>query len=245
MKKRLLSLALCLVLVVGLFSGLTVNASAGIIEDFEAKKKEIIEKLITEKIEQLKEEFEIPDLDTDAILSSFATAATSGDFGENNCLHWEVKGSLRDGKTLTISGTGAMPDFDFPNGNLAPWWNYEALGMLRIVGTKPKIDLDGNLTKVVIKDGVTNVSNYALFFLPAATQVTLPESVTSIGRYGIALCAKLKGISLPRAVTAIGDFGLAGNSFTAVTLPDGLHRADGYEDTRHRDERRPQCLHRL
>ena len=222
MKKRLLSLALCLVLVVGLFSGLTVNASAGIFEDIEAKKKEIIEKLITEKIEQLKEEFEIPNLDTDAIISSFGAAATSGDFGENNCLHWEVKGSLLDGKTLTISGTGAMPDFDFPKGNLAPWWNYEALGMLRIVGTKPKIDLDGNLTKVVIKDGVTNVSNYALFFLPAATQITLPESVTSIGRYGIALCSKLNGISLPRAMTAIGDFGLAGNSFTAVSLPDGL-----------------------
>lgn len=222
MKKRLLSLALCLVLVVGLFSGLTVNASAGIFEDFEAKKKEIIEKLITEKIEQLKEEFEIPDLDMDAILSSFGAAATSGDFGENNCLHWEVKGSLLDGKTLTISGTGAMPDFDFPNGNLAPWWNYEALGMLRIVGTKPKIDLDGNLTKVVIKDGVTNVGDYALFCLPAATQITLPDSVTSIGRYGIALCSKLNGISLPKAVTAIGDFGLAGNSFTAVSLPDGL-----------------------
>lgn len=222
MKKRLLSLALCLVLVVGLFSGLTVNASAGIIEDFEAKKKEIIEKLITEKIEQLKEEFEIPDLDTDAILSSFATAATSGDFGENNCLHWEVKGSLRDGKTLTISGTGVMPDFNFPEGNLAPWWNYEALGMLRIVGTKPKIDLDGNLTKVVIKDGVTNVSNYALFFLPAATQVTLPDSVTSIGRYGIALCSKLTGMSIPKSVTEIGDFGLAGDGLTAITLPDGL-----------------------
>ena len=186
------------------------------------KKKEIIEKLITEKIEQLKEEFEIPDLDTDAILSSFATAATSGDFGENNCLHWEVKGSLRDGKTLTISGTGVMPDFNFPEGNLAPWWNYEALGMLRIVGTKPKIDLDGNLTKVVIKDGVTNVSNYALFFLPAATQVTLPDSVTSIGRYGIALCSKLTGMSIPKGVTEIGDFGLAGDGLTAITLPDGL-----------------------
>ena len=219
MKKRLLSLALCLVLVVGLFSGLTVNASAGIFEDFEAKKKEIIEKLITEKIEQLKEEFEIPDLDMDAILSSFGAAATSGDFGENNCLHWEVSTGGFGGKTLTISGTGAMPDFDFPNGNLAPWWNYEALGMLTSFGN---IKLEGELKKVVIKDGVTNVSNYALFFLPAATQITLPESVTSIGRYGIALCSKLNGISLPRAVTAIGDFGLAGNSFTAVSLPDGL-----------------------
>ena len=227
MKKRLLSLALCLVLVVGLFSGLTVNASAGIFEDIEAKKKEIIEKLITEKIEQFKEEFEIPDLDTDAILSSFATAATSGDFGENNCLHWEVKDSLLDGKTLTISGTGAMPDFDFPNGNLAPWWNYKALGMIKagIGGLNLngiKIDPIGDLKKIVIQDGVTNVSNYALFFLPAATQITLPESVTSIGRYGIALCSKLTGMSIPKGVTEIGDFGLAGDGLTAITLPDGL-----------------------
>lgn len=219
MKKRLLSLALCLVLVVGLFSGLTVNASAGIFEDIEAKKKEIIEKLITEKIEQFKEEFEIPDLDMDAILSSFGAAATSGDFGENNCLHWEVSTGVLSGKTLTISGTGAMPDFNFPEGNLAPWWNYEALGMLTSFGN---FKLEGELKKVVIKDGVTNVSNYALFFLPAATQITLPESVTSIGRYGIALCAKLKGISLPKAVTGIGDFGLAGNNFTSISLPDGL-----------------------
>ena len=216
MKKRLLSLALCLVLVVGLFSGLTVNASASKIDDL---KKQIAEKLIKEKIEQFKEEFEIPDLDMDAILSSFGTAATSGDFGENNCLHWEVSTGGLGGKTLTISGTGAMPDFDFPNGNLAPWWNYEALGMLTSFGN---FKLEGELKKVVIKDGVTNVSNYALFFLPAATQITLPESVTSIGRYGIALCSKLTGMSIPKAVTEIGDFGLAGNSFTAVSLPDGL-----------------------
>ena len=216
MKKRLLSLALCLVLVVGLFSGLTVNASAGKIDDL---KKEIAEKLIKEKIEQLKEEFEIPDLDMDAILSSFGAAATSGDFGVNNCLHWEVSTGVLGGKTLTISGTGAMPDFDFPNGNLAPWWNYEALGMLTSFGS---FKLEGELKKVVIKDGVTNVSNYALFFLPAATQITLPESVTSIGRYGIGLCSKLTGMSIPKAVTAIGDFGLAGSSFTAITLPDGL-----------------------
>ena len=219
MKKRLLSLALCLVLVVGLFSGLTVNASAGKIDDLKAWKKKIAEKIIKEKIEQLKEEFEIPDLDTDAILSSFATAATSGDFGENNCLHWEVTSTLTS-KTLTITGTGVMPDFDFPNGNLAPWWNYEALGMNAI--SEIDFDIKGNLKRVIIGDGVTNVGDYALFCLPAATQITLPESVTSIGRYGIALCSKLNGISLPRAVTAIGDFGLAGNSFTAVSLPDGL-----------------------
>ena len=216
MKKRVLSLALCLVLVVGLFSGLTVNASAGRLDDL---KKEIAEKLIKEKIEKIKEELEIPDLDTEAIISSFTTAATEGDFGVNNCLHWEVSTGVLGGKTLTISGTGAMPDFDFPNGNLAPWWNYEALGMLTSFGN---FKLEGELKKVVIKDGVTNVSDYALFFLPAATQVTLPDSVTSIGRYGIAMCSKLTGLSIPKGVTGIGDFGLAGNGLTAVTLPDGL-----------------------
>jgi len=215
MKKRVLSLALCLVLVVGLFSGLTVNASASRLDDL---KKEIAEKIIKEKIEQLKEEFEIPDLDTEAIISSFTTAATEGDFGVNNCLHWKVTSTFTS-KTLTITGSGAMPDFDFPNGNLAPWWNYEALGMLTSFGN---FKLEGELKKVVIKDGVTNVSNYALFFLPAATQVTLPESVTSIGRYGIAMCSKLTGLSIPKGVTGIGDFGLAGNGLTAVTLPDGL-----------------------
>ena len=219
MKKRVLSLALCLVLVVGLFSGLTVNASAGIFEDFEAKKKEIAEKIIKEKIKQLKEEFEIPDLDTDAIISSFTTAATSGDFGVNNCLHWKVTSTFTS-KTLTITGTGAMPDFDFPKGNLAPWWNYEALGMNAI--SEIDFDIKGNLKRVIIGDGVTNVGSYALFFLPAATQVTLPESVTRIGRYGIAMCSKLTGMSIPKGVTEIGDFGLAGNGLTAVTLPDGL-----------------------
>ena len=216
MKKRVLSLALCLVLVVGLFSGLTVNASASRLDDL---KKEIAEKLIKEKIEQLKEELEIPDLDTETIISSFTTAATEGDFGVNNCLHWKVTSTFTS-KTLTITGSGAMPDFDFPNGNLAPWWNYEALGMNAL--SEIDFDIKGNLKRVIIGDGVTNVGDYALFFLPAATQVTLPESVTSIGRYGIAMCSKLTGLSIPKSVTGIGDFGLAGNGLTAVTLPDGL-----------------------
>ena len=216
MKKRVLSLALCLVLVVGLFSGLTVNASASRLDDLN---KEIAEKLIKEKIEQLKEEFEIPDLDTEAIISSFTTAATEGDFGVNNCLHWKVTSTFTS-KTLTITGSGAMPDFDFPNGSLAPWWNYEALGMNAL--SEIDFDIKGKLKTVIIGEGVTNVSNYALFFLPAATQVTLPESVTHIGRYGIAMCSKLTGMSIPKGVTGIGDFGLAGNGLTAVTLPDGL-----------------------
>ena len=44
-----------------------------------------------------------------------------------------------------------MPDFDFPKGNLAPWWNYKALGMIKAgIGgfnlDRIKIDPIGNLT---------------------------------------------------------------------------------------------------
>lgn len=219
MKKRVLSLALCLVLVVGLFSGLTVNASAGRLDDL---KKEIAEKLIKEKIEQLKEEFEIPDLDTDAILSSFATAATSGDFGENSCLHWEVSTGVLSGKTLTISGTGAMPDFDFPNGNLAPWWNYEALGMLTSFGN---FKLEGELKKVVIKDGVTNVSDYALFFLPAATQVTF------LYRYTVKYAPEFTGNAAP--ISAFPDAGSVANwAYAAMSwaVGNGLIKGNAHDN---------------
>ena len=218
MKKRMLSLALCLVLVVGLFSGLTVNASAGIFEDFEAKKKEIAEKIIKEKIKQLKEEFEIPDLDTDAIISSFTTAATSGDFGVNNCLHWKVTSTFTS-KTLTITGTGAMPDFDFPNGNLAPWWNYEALGMNAI--SEIDFDIKGNLKRVIIGDGVTNVGDYALFCLPAATQVTLPAAITAVPGKCFADCTKLLNVKYAGTVTAIGDLAFEScKSLVTAPIPE-------------------------
>lgn len=207
MKKRVLSLALCLVLVVGLFSGLTVNASASRLDDL---KKEIAEKLIKEKIEQLKEEFEIPDLDTDAIISSFTTAATSGDFGENNCLHWEVSTGVFSGKTLTISGTGAMPNFDFPHGNLAPWWNYEALGMLTSFGN---FKLEGELKKVVIKDGVTNT--------------TLPAAITAVPGKCFADCTKLLNVKYAGTVTAIGDLAFEScKALTAAPIPETVTTID-------------------
>ena len=220
MKKRVLSLALCLVLVVGLFSGLTVNASAGIFEDFEAKKKEIAEKIIKEKIKQLKEEFEIPDLDTDAIISSFTTAATSGDFGENNCLHWKVTSTFTS-KTLTITGTGAMPDFDFPKGNLAPWWNYEALGMNAI--SEIDFDIKGNLKRVIIGDGVTNVPGKCFADCTKLLNVKYAGTVTAIGERAFEGCKSLTAAPIPATVTELGASAFTGcTALTDVTLPAGV-----------------------
>ena len=223
MKKRMLSLALCLVLVVGLFSGLTVNASASRLDDL---KKEIAERLIKEKIEQLKEEFEIPDLDTDAIISSFTTAATSGDFGENSCLHWEVSTGVLSGKTLTISGTGAMPDFDFPNGNLAPWWNYEALGMLTSFGT---FKLEGELKKVVIKDGAHTWDN--------GTVTTEPtETTPGVRTFTCAVCGATRTETIP--ATGAHDYQFTKNvAPTCTTEGYDLYTCSGCGATEKRNSK--------
>lgn len=202
MKKRLLSLALCLVLVVGLFSGLTVNASAGRIDDL---KKEIAEKLIKEKIEQFKEEFEIPDLDMDAILSSFGTAATSGDFGENNCLHWEVSTGVLSGMTLPAAIT-AVPDKCFNDCTKLLTVDYKgevtAIGERAFEGCK-------SLTKAPIPETVTELGASAFNGCVALTDVTLPGGVTAIPDACFQGCTALADMKLPATVTSVGH-----NAFT-------------------------------
>ena len=39
----------------------------------------------------------------------------------------------------------------------------------------------GKINKVVIKDGVTNIGDFAFYYCSSLTSVTIPNSVTSIG----------------------------------------------------------------
>ena len=56
--------------------------------------------------------------------------------------------------TLTISGTGDMPDYEIHD-NKAPWWIYQ-----------------DKIEKVVIKDGVTNIGSYAFYYCENLTSIT-------------------------------------------------------------------------
>ena len=113
-------------------------------------------------------------------LATLSAHAQSGDFGENNALHWE----LVDG-TLTISGTGEMDNYS-SNHDSQPWDDYYE-----------------QITEVVIENGVTSIGNYAFSPLYYLSSVTIPESVTSIGGHAFS-GSSLTSVTIPENVTSIG-----------------------------------------
>ena len=108
--------------------------------------------------------------------------ATSGTTG--SC-RW----SLDDEGNLTISGNGAMVDYDATYSNdtwitTAPW--------------------GANIKSVVIEDSVTSIGSYAFYKCTGLTSVTIGNSVTSISKYAFHGCTGLTSVSIPDSVTSIG-----------------------------------------
>ena len=95
-----------------------------------------------------------------------ASAATvSGKCGAN--LTWTYDDATG---TLTISGTGAMYDYDYNN---RPWESYE-----------------DSIKTVVINDGVTSIGDYAFFDCNFLRTVTLNGEIDSIGESSFSGCDK-------------------------------------------------------
>ena len=86
--------------------------------------------------------------------------------------------------TLTISGEGAMKDYNSDD-NPSPVYN------------------NSNVKKVVIEDGVTSIGNSAFNECISLTSITIPDSVTSIGTYAFYDCSSLTSITIPDSVTSI------------------------------------------
>jgi len=107
--------------------------------------------------------------------------------------------------TLTISGTGAMPDYNFRYES-APWSAY---------GTEA-------IKSIVISDGVTSIGNKVFLYCSVLTSVTIPNSVTSIGDRAFEMCLSLISIDIPNSVSSIGDraFSIC-EALTSIDIPEG------------------------
>ena len=88
-------------------------------------------------------------------------ADLSGTCGEN--VTWAYDSGS---KTLTISGTGPMEDYDYNSLNAPSWIGYG-------IGEEMK--------EVVVEEGVTYIGNEAFYADTNLTAVTLPESLIGIG----------------------------------------------------------------
>lgn len=130
-----------------------------------------------------------------------AENTASGTFGENtDNLSW----SLDSNGTLTISGTGNMDDFYL-------WYDV------------PWMDYNHIIQKVVIKKGVTNISDYAFNNCFAMKEISIASTVTSIGSASFTDCTGLTEITIPKGVKEIKD-----NAFSqcynlaSVTIGNGV-----------------------
>ncbi len=105
-------------------------------------------------------------------------------------------------KTLTISGTGEMDDYDAKS----PWDGYKT-----------------DIQKVVIENGVTSIGAYAFNYCKSLTDITIPDGVKSIGDDAFRECSFLTSIRIPDGVTSIGDSAFYDcGSLTNITIPNGV-----------------------
>ena len=141
-----------------------------------------------------------------------ATVVGSGDCGKNGD---NVTWKLTSEGTLTISGTGDMADFDYWNGNGAPWL---------------RVRLQAK--KVIIQDGVTSIGSYAFYDCDALANVIISNGLTNIGNYAFYRCTRLANVTIPASVTAIGWGAFQGcRSLKSVKIPSGVSSIDSYTFT--------------
>ena len=113
--------------------------------------------------------------------------------------------------TLSVSGTGAMNNYD-KDSLTAPWQSY---------GFRVKA--------VIISDGVTGIGDYAFSYMNGLTDVTIPDSVTCIGDGAFYCCGELSNISIPNKVTNIGERAFMDcYSLVSITIPDTVTSISDY-----------------
>ena len=114
----------------------------------------------------------------------------------------DIKWEISEDGTLTISGTD-MPAY--PNSS-APW-----------------LENQYKIKKVVIKDGVTNISWGAFEACGSLTSVEIPNSVTYIGYDAFAWCYNLTSIEIPNSVMDIDNEAFKYcEKLTSITIPKSV-----------------------
>ena len=150
-----------------------------------------------------------------------------GIFGNN--LTWV----LQEDGTLTISGSGEMPDFNANDENDRPWGQAGKFGIRSVkkVVVESGVTNIGayafygtsNLESVEMADTVISISNDAFGFCEALDSVTWPQNLQSIGNYAFSNCSALQTLDLPESMQIIGNGAFTGcRGIKEVVLPEKI-----------------------
>ena len=121
----------------------------------------------------------------------------------------------RDG-TLTISGTGAMPEYSSSNyyGNgIAPWraWSED-------------------ITQIIVNKGVTEIGSCSFSGMAKVKKLTLPKGLTRIGGASFESCTALTALTIPEGTKTIGNDAFRGcTGLTELRVPESVTSLDGFE----------------
>ena len=139
-------------------------------------------------------------------LSAYAAETEEADVGATSGTTGDCTWTLDNG-VLTISGNGAMDDYE---GQAAPWRNLD-------------------ITEVVIENGVTEIGELAFCRCRSLGRVTIADSVKTIKSDAFGYCDKLTDITIPNSVTSIGEkaFNMC-KSLQIVNIPDSVTRIENY-----------------
>ena len=134
--------------------------------------------------------------DADAVIGE---GPIQDDEGKPSGLQWKLTKS----GTLTISGKGDMPDFNFEDSSIS---------------NRPWNDNIGSIQKIIIEDGVTSIGSNA-FRECDVYSLSIPKSVKKIGDDAFRECRKISYVYLEGVVT-IGERAFRScDNIRGVTLP--------------------------
>lgn len=127
------------------------------------------------------------------------TSGTCGAEGNGSNLTWNLSGGV-----LTISGTGAMKDWEFYGDNVSPWKDNK------------------QITRIVVEQDVTTIGDGAFYACSKVTSVQLPTTLKSIGYLAFYFCADLKAVDIPDGVTTLRSAFQNCRSLTAINVPSSV-----------------------
>ena len=111
-----------------------------------------------------------------------------------------------DDRTLTISGTGEMKDWE--SGSIEDWHYTQ---------------YDDLIEKVIINAEITNIGNSAFIGCSSLISITIPKGVIYIGSDAFRGCSSLESIDIPEGVTSIEDDVFYGcSSLKNIIIPEGV-----------------------
>ena len=149
------------------------------------------------------------------LLSSFSLTAYPLDFdakeisaekvGESSGnLGYNVKWTLSDDGTLSITGEGAMDSLK--GVSYYPWYSSKK-----------------SVKKIVIEKGITGIGDFAFSNYNTVEEIYIPEGVESIGYSALMGLKKVKNIILPTNLKSIGETAFYNcESLEELIIPEGV-----------------------